>query len=320
MSVFTWAQSPDAAGGQTSPPPPGGDAGGANEARPGGVGPALPAPETGVLPDERRMLDPSALPGLAIDRGDGAMQGRPSQDGVGTDGAQRAAVEQLRARNWLLDGVRRRELKADAPFPDDTAGGVRDWTEADMRVWLLTGATPGTRRDAAAGRDTPPAGPEDAGKAVRANATGGAVNPFSAYLAGWLAQADYAWLDFGAGGMTATGAGTAPAAENTRGVDAPATGGAAAAPVAGGATLSAAGASTGNPFVENIFAPILATPAPAVAGPPPSVPEPARQDGEKPVSRVPMPGDRAVRPADINAPPSAPLIDDRKYFPQLNRF
>ncbi|MDR0901477.1 MAG: hypothetical protein LBM92_01770 [Opitutaceae bacterium] len=301
--------------------------------------PAPVAAEPGALPNERRVLDPSAMPVIAIDRslpGGNAAQSR--RDGRGASATQHAAVEQLLAHNWLLGSVRQREaevelrrraLVAGALSPDDTASAMKDWTEAEMKTWLLTGQLPEVREPSTASRDPAPASAGGAGKTTRANATSEEAGVFSAYLASWLTPADYALLNSKAGGVPASAGGVAPsrndagapasAPENAAGAPSAGAPLAAGGPDAGILTPSATPATAGNPFVEDVFSPILATPAPSMVNQlPVPAQEPAQQNAAGPAH--PAPENKALKPAGASAPPAEPIINDKKYFPQLNRF
>ncbi|OAM89920.1 hypothetical protein AW736_11435 [Termitidicoccus mucosus] len=341
---FAWAQdagNPGAAGTGPAPDAAGRDAAGAAGGTARVAAPVPPTADARPVPEERPALDPSALPTIAIDRGlPGGDAAQSRQDGRSPAGAQRAAVERLRAQNWLLDGVRQRETEAELRrrateagmfSPGDTTRVMQDWTEAEVQAWLLTGDLPEKRTAADGGRFSATAGAGGSGEANRANGAGTADNPFSSYLANWLTPADHALLNAGAGGTPAFGGGGGAATAGVRDAGAPsfapgkAAGvfagmSAAGAPDAAVFDLSAVAAAANNPFVEDIPLPVPAAPAaPGVTNQPP-VPDqtPARQDGGNPALRTPE--DKAAKPADGNAPMTAPIIDDRKYFPQLNRF
>jgi hypothetical protein len=50
------------------------------------------------------------------------------------------------------------------------------------------------------------------------------------------------------------------------------------------------------------------------------VPIPSPAPGETGSPALPVPENKVVRPPDNNAPPTEPIINNQKYFPQLNRF
>ncbi|MDR2675184.1 MAG: hypothetical protein LBC18_10085, partial [Opitutaceae bacterium] len=182
---------PSAPGRDAARVAPGRDAAGAAGGTAQAATPPPPPPPSAAArpaPEERPVLEPSALPTIAIDRGlPGGDAAQSRRDGRSPAGAQRAAVERLRAQNWLLDGVRRRETEAELRrraaaaggfSPDDTTRVMQDWTEAEVQAWLLSGNMPEKRPPpaasaaGAAGHDSAAAGAGGGGEATRANAAG----------------------------------------------------------------------------------------------------------------------------------------------------
>ena len=197
------------------------------------------------------------------------------------------------SRNWLLDGVNRLESEEKARI--QKAGGEMRGASADGRE--------ATDRDRAA-----------------------TVNPFSEYLTQWLSPADRALL----GGAGENGANSSIAPWEPRGNSfvSPSDRDAAFTPVSEQQALADFVGAGRNEARSN---PYLDTGDPALAPAPAALPESGRdaksmevlpsiltpsQNLRPPVSTAPV---EQARPAPAAAP-TEPLIDDRKYFPQLRRF
>jgi|GEM_PF-1745792 len=248
--------------------------------------PTLRRPVEGT---EKTTLFPgsSALPELSIAP---ANPGRPSPK----TGDETAGVK---SAGWLVDGVNK--LEAEAAKQRDEA----DYARQNDR-FLSSSSSDSARRDEPA-----------------------TINPFAEYMTSWLSPGDQALLNNPNGSRTAASSSTAPW-EPSRidfgaGIGTSGSGVNAKPLELAGAMDFGARKETANPYLEDPSA--AESPAIAAAGSGP-------QAGEAPsaLPSILIPSQTVLPPAaspEIEraqpapaAPPTEPLIDDRKYFPQLRRF
>lgn len=235
------------------------------------------------------------------------LQGRQTQAAAGQS-------EDLRPNayspNWLLDGVQRLEAEdrlrkgAQARSRNTTgSGGTQDSGRANAGDRRYLEDDEGLSREAEQGAVPNP---------------GASANPLAAYLDKWLASSQNAAA---MPGSTFAGPGAAQAyAHDWAGMPgSPFTRQSADGQIAAPAALPAS-----NPYIDDLAAPLFNTTDAFTLTPPaqvvapvaaPEVKSPPAPAGDVVAPAVPEPAATPEKQA-----PTRPLVNDRKYFPQLNRF
>ena len=316
------------------------DAGSLPSFSPGEIGGlTIPAPAPAVTPD-------SAMP-----------QNRVLPANVGNAGGARnanargAAPDPARARqayspNWLVDGVRQLEAESRQRFNPDArtarqtgvAGAGEKTTYNDSgNGYNDDNGNNGNRNEddhTRASANTPASASASAFAFASASASAPASapattdNPLAAYLDKWITTPE---------GAAAARAGVANAPAQAD-----------AAPALPAAILlersnletnvpwhpdtaparTTSWLAAGNPYIDDMFQPQMETKGLDVLLPPPPIPPPDATPAPPPLA--PAPANSPAETAPVGAakliikplapPPTAPVVDEKKYFPQLQRF